>query len=1089
MDENEKLDPTVMDDIQETWKSLSGNEAVGETIKESAHATKSPSGVTVRERAIRNSDAPVDPPPDYEIIEKLGEGGMGVIYTARQSSVDRIVALKMVKGAEEQKQKDMFLSEAVATSNLDHPNIVPIHDLGANDSGQLFYSMKKVQGTPWSDVVRSKSRQENLDILMRVCDATAFAHSRSVIHRDLKPENVMLGDFGEIYVMDWGLAAAVDETGKAQPLSEDTAAGGTPAYMAPEMGASDFTAIGRHSDVYLLGAILYEIVTGSPPHTGTTIYNCIYNVMQNIITDTEETGELVDIALRAMSTAPEERHAGILDFQQAVRDYLSHAESILLTAAARETLKRDPGEYKTFTHAIAGFEQAVELWPGNKEAASGLAQTRLTYAETAYTNGDLDLAGSLLDPGAEEEKELLSRIETAKKKRLKRQRRMKMLTGGIIAAAIIIAAGSATAALWIQAEKNKTQSALERVSDEQEKTAAALGTAQTERDRAETARDRAEKAEEEAVQNKDAAEKARDEAAEEARRAKAVKDFIQETLGSVDPGVSGKDVRVVDALDRAAGLVDERFEKDLLIRSDLHYTISFTYHGLGAFDKAHTHAQKSHAIRKDDLGAEDPETLESKTLIAGALFAKGKYKDAEKVHREVLETRKRVLGPEHPETLLSLSNVAGDLLYQAKYDEAEKLERQALEIKKRVLGPKNPQTLLSMHNLANNYGIRGKYAEAEKMFREVWEIESQILGLENPRTLTGLGNLGNTLFFQGKYKEAEKIHRKVLEIETRVLGPEHPNTLMSKGALADDLSLQGRLKESEKMCREVLAQMTKVLGPEHPDTLTAMSSLARDLAKQRKFAEAEKLDRRTMELMTKKLGPDHPNTLMVIANLGRNLYLQRKFKEAEELLIPAVKTHNRVLGPVHPQTRTVITLLKQVQVFRGRKAGPEELGKENLAKIEKQYGKNHKKTYAAYREYGEALLKARKMKEAEGAAREAMTIIKTLADAAPEDARLKSMLAWELLTSPAKELRDRTEALALSQKAAELSREKDPGVLYTLSLCLYRNEKVQESIDMLEKAISVLPANIAPGTKRLYDFTLKQIKAVQNKKEEAKVDP
>ena len=141
----------------------------------------------------------------YEIIEKIGEGGMGVIYTARQSSVDRIVALKMVKGEEEQKQKDLFLSEAVATGNLDHPNIVPIHELGSNKQGQLFYSMKNVTGTGWNDVIKENSRQENLEILLRVCDAVAFAHSKGVIHRDLKPENIMLGEFGEVYVMDWGL--------------------------------------------------------------------------------------------------------------------------------------------------------------------------------------------------------------------------------------------------------------------------------------------------------------------------------------------------------------------------------------------------------------------------------------------------------------------------------------------------------------------------------------------------------------------------------------------------------------------------------------------------------------------------------------------------------------------------------------------------------------------------------------------------------------------------------------------------------------------------------------------------------------------
>ena len=138
---------------------------------------------------------------------------MGVVYSARQASIDRTVAIKMLKNdiASDDEQREKFLSEAVVTGDLDHPNIVPIYDLGSNETGALFYSMKRVQGTPWMSVIDRKSNAENIDILMKVADAVAFAHSRGVIHRDLKPENVMLGDFGEVLVMDWGLAISTAE--------------------------------------------------------------------------------------------------------------------------------------------------------------------------------------------------------------------------------------------------------------------------------------------------------------------------------------------------------------------------------------------------------------------------------------------------------------------------------------------------------------------------------------------------------------------------------------------------------------------------------------------------------------------------------------------------------------------------------------------------------------------------------------------------------------------------------------------------------------------------------------------------------------
>jgi hypothetical protein len=197
-----------------------------------------------------------------------------------------------------------FLSEAAVTGELDHPNIVPIHDLGSNEEGQLFYAMKEVRGTSWNEMIHENGLQENLEVLMRVADAVAFAHSKGVIHRDLKPENVMLGEFGEVLVMDWGLAASIREGGKAESLRGKSITAGTPAYMPPEMARGEGDAIGPHSDQYLLGAILYEIITGRAPHTGSSALDCLRNAADNVIQDTAQNGELLAVARRAMATQP-----------------------------------------------------------------------------------------------------------------------------------------------------------------------------------------------------------------------------------------------------------------------------------------------------------------------------------------------------------------------------------------------------------------------------------------------------------------------------------------------------------------------------------------------------------------------------------------------------------------------------------------------------------------------------------------------------------------------------------------------------------------------------------------------------------------
>src|SRR4029077_1491168 len=269
------------------------------------------SSLVIRERSLSNpgEQAPAGASPEYELIKVLGEGGMGVVYDAKQMSVDRSVAVKMLKPktAGDEKQRQKFLAEAVVTGELDHPNIVPIYDVGTSERGLLFYSMKKVKGTPWMKLIQQKSIPENLEILMKVGDAVAFAHSRGVIHRDLKPENVMLGDFGEVLVMDWGLALPAPGYNKSETISPAHSMGGTPAYMAPEMASGPLEKITFASDVYLMGAILYEIITGKPPHTGKNVMNCLFSAAKNEIQPTEHSGELFEIAMRAMSTAPADR--------------------------------------------------------------------------------------------------------------------------------------------------------------------------------------------------------------------------------------------------------------------------------------------------------------------------------------------------------------------------------------------------------------------------------------------------------------------------------------------------------------------------------------------------------------------------------------------------------------------------------------------------------------------------------------------------------------------------------------------------------------------------------------------------------------
>jgi WD40 repeat protein len=390
---------------------------------------------------------------DYELLERIGEGGVGIVYAARQASIDRTVAVKMLKetGAHSVEQREKFLSEAVVTGDLDHPNIVPIYDLGSNDSGALFYSMKRVEGTPWVSVIHGKTLAENLEILMKVADAVAFAHSRGVVHRDIKPENVMLGEYGEVLLMDWGLALVMPEFRKADSVTKATGMGGTPAYMAPEMATGPLGEITRASDVYLLGAVLYEIITTQPPHAGKTVTACLLSAARNDIQPTNHSGELVDIALRAMARRPAERYASVRDFQAAVRNYQAHSESIVLSGHAEKELAeaRQRGDYELFSHAVFGFQEACSLWEQNARATAGVYEAKLAYAECAAKKEDYDLALSLVDRFDPRHRDLVAAIETAQQDRATRQQRLrnaKRIVTALAATMLVVVTG---ALLWV----------------------------------------------------------------------------------------------------------------------------------------------------------------------------------------------------------------------------------------------------------------------------------------------------------------------------------------------------------------------------------------------------------------------------------------------------------------------------------------------------------------------------------------------------------------------------------------------------------------------------------------------------------------
>jgi hypothetical protein len=281
-------------------------------------------------------------PKHLRIFPELGRGGMGRIHPATDRNLVRHVALKRLDKelAKEPFYRDGFIAEAQITGQLEHPNIVPVHELQVAPNGVPFFTMKLVQGVSFDRWLKDPRRplgsteriEDGLEILLKVCDAVAYAHHRGVVHRDLKPDNVMVAGFGQVYLMDWGLARLT----KTRPASGDgsqmEAPGpcGTPDYMAPEQARGNPSEMDERSDVFGIGAILYELVSGKVPYGRLRSADAVLKqAASGAVVPIEQAAAgigvsrtLRNIVAKATQPKPADRYQSVLDLQRELLAFL-----------------------------------------------------------------------------------------------------------------------------------------------------------------------------------------------------------------------------------------------------------------------------------------------------------------------------------------------------------------------------------------------------------------------------------------------------------------------------------------------------------------------------------------------------------------------------------------------------------------------------------------------------------------------------------------------------------------------------------------------------------------------------------------------
>ncbi len=394
----------------------------------------------------------------------LGGGGMGIVYVAQQPGLRREVAVKKLRPERMTPvASNALLREAWVTGSLEHPNIVPIHLL-LDESHDPQVVMKRIEGVSWDTLLDAPSLVDDfvgrptqdkdrlsfhLRILMEVCHAVHFAHARGILHLDLKPENVMVGRFGEVYLVDWGIAAGIPGVGPAWLPGADTIAGvrGTPSWMAPELATAEGSSIGVQTDVYLLGGLLHAVLVNEPRHSGETVIEMLAAAFESNPYDYPASApeELADLANRATSRSLGARPRTADEFRRHIESHIAHQSSsdLVLQAqqrldglqevyassrvGARESTRAGQSIRRDFAECRFAFQQALQIWPENPRAQLGLQTLLRSTADHALRHNQLERATECISELFPRDLELERRLNALGSRLLGQRERLRHL--------------------------------------------------------------------------------------------------------------------------------------------------------------------------------------------------------------------------------------------------------------------------------------------------------------------------------------------------------------------------------------------------------------------------------------------------------------------------------------------------------------------------------------------------------------------------------------------------------------------------------------------------------------------------------------
>lgn len=882
-------------------------------------------------------NAPLGRLGDYELLEIAGRGGQGIVYKAWQARTGREIVLKRLTAGvfATQESNARFKREVEAAAALNHPNIVTIYGTEVIDD-QLVLAMQWIDGIPFdrwaanSNVERAtdaaaphrRSTPEILSVFATLCDAIHHAHQRGVIHRDIKPSNILVDRANQPHVLDFGVAKRIDPDGDAggrvEPLTETGQFLGTPAYAAPEQVRGDARAVEVRTDVYSLGAVLYEALTGSLPFDTSQplsgliadIENCAPRPPSSI--DRRVNREVDAIVLKALEKEPARRYASV-------------------DALARDARRLLSGEPIEARHNSTTYVLRKLIWRYRLAFGIAAAFCVVLIAATA-------ISSTLYIKAVEAQRTAVASASRAN--------RVSSYMNSMLGVANPHAPEYAKSMTVRQLIDQLANRAASELADESETEAALRSTfgiayrglgetalAQEQFQRAMTLTEHAPNATRQRVMALRGLALVAHDTGDYVTADRCIRDGLRLATDAADSELVGACEQVLSdllrhqnrlaeseqAARRALATADAARPRD---RGPCLATLSQTLVEAGRPREAI--AQLHEAIEStlkfgDEMGA-----AEYQLQLSNLLLSVSELDEAEALARTALKTLQSLLSSDHVIVAAAQNGLGNVFNTRVRLPEAEACYREALRIYESAYGENHPYTATTLSNLGMAIMWQFRSAEAEPLLRRALAILNQ--NSFNGRLAPGtLFVLGQCLQFQNKIAEAEDCFRQGIELCKQRMGPEHTLTAEGENLLGELLMARGQVGDAEPLFQHSLRVRIERLGEQAEETLRSYANTAWVHEFRGEFEQAEPLFRRVLEGRRRLFGSDNTKTLRVMAQYLRLLGNMRRYELAEPVGAELLDIQRRQMSSGNVNLVPTMTTLSEARLSLGKPAAAESL--------------------------------------------------------------------------------------------------------------------------------------------------------------------